>query len=130
MRLSRLLAVAAFAGAVSVTACGHNTAAPPTTGTISVHVVDANNAGVSLVSVKLNKVVNGVSTFVISNLTNSTGFATFIDVTPGSYSINISFNGGYQLAATETNDKAVTVTAGVTSTVTFNVVKLSGAGGA
>jgi hypothetical protein len=81
-----------------------------------VHVVDANNAGVSLASVKLNKLATSVAT----DITGSTGVAAFTGVAPGSYTINVTFNSAYQLAASETNDKPVTVTAGADASVTFH----------
>lgn len=125
MKLSRLLAVAVFAGTFTALGCGHNTAPDPT-GTVTVHVLDANNAGVGLVNVDLNKVVNGALTPWRAGLT-SAGVATFTGITAGSYSVHLSFNSNYQLAATETNDKAVTVVAGADASITFHVEQVGAA---
>ena len=124
MRLSRFLTVAVFAGTFTAVACNSSTATAAA-GTVSVQVLDANNAGVQLVNVDLYKGVSGSGILWRSGITSSNGIAVLgqsSGIEDGSYYVHISFISNYSLAATETNDKPVTLQGGGNVTVIFHVV--------
>ncbi len=125
MRVSRFLTVVALAAAFTAAACNDATSTKHL-GVITVHVLDANNAGVTLVNVDLFKLFNGGGLLWRARRTSSDGTATFGDggdgIEAGDYYVHVSFVTNYQLAAGETNDKAVTVQGGDNVAVTFHVV--------
>jgi hypothetical protein len=124
MRLSRVL-IAGFVGLSAALGCSDSTSAS-STGTISVKVVDPNDAGVQTVNVDLYKVLPEGALLWRAGSTNSNGMAFFgVDdaaILAGNYYVHLSFVTGYQLAAGETNDKPLTVLGGDNVSVTFHVV--------
>ncbi|HEX2692989.1 MAG TPA: hypothetical protein VHL12_02945 [Gemmatimonadaceae bacterium] len=124
MRLSKVL-IAAFIGLSATLACNDATSAS-STGTISVKVVDPNDAGVQTVNVDLYKVLPEGAIPWRAGSTNINGMAFFgVDdggIVTGDYYVHLSFVTGYQLAVGETNDKPVTVQGGDNVSVTFHVV--------
>lgn len=124
MNVSRLLVVAAFAAISAPLACSDSTAPP--VGKVSVHVVDANGGGVSLVAVDLYKVVGTETTLWRGAYTGSTGVAVFGEtgggIVEGDYLIHVTFVTNFHLADGETNDKPVTVHSGDELDVTFHAV--------
>jgi hypothetical protein len=127
MRVLKLLVVA-FVGMSVASACNESTSAS-STGTISVKVVDATDAGVQLVNVDLYKVLPEGAALWRESSTRSDGMAFFgVDdggLDAGDYVVHLSFVTGYQLAPNETNDKLVTVQGGDNPLVTFHVVRSS-----
>jgi 5-hydroxyisourate hydrolase-like protein (transthyretin family) len=125
MNVSRLLVVAAFAAICAPLACSDSTSAPPV-GKVSVHVVDANGGGVSLVAVDLYKVVGSETTLWRGAYTGSTGVAVFGEtnggIVEGDYLLHVTFVTNFHLADGETNDKPVTVHGGDDLVVTFHAV--------
>jgi hypothetical protein len=124
MSVSKLL-IAGLIGLSTVLACSDSTSAS-STGTISVKVVDPNNAGVQTINVDLYQVLPQGALHWRAGSTNSNGMAFFgVDdggIVAGSYYVHLSFVTGYQLAAGETNDKPVAVLGGDNVSVTFHVV--------
>jgi hypothetical protein len=124
MRVSKLF-IAGLIGLSTVLACSDSTSAS-STGTISVKVVDPNNAGVQTINVDLYQVLPQGALHWRAGSTNSNGMAFFgVDdggIVAGNYYVHLSFVTGYQLAAGETNDKPVTVLGGDNVSVTFHVV--------
>jgi hypothetical protein len=124
MRVSKLL-IAGMIGLSTVLACSDSTSAS-STGTISVKVVDPNNAGVQTINVDLYQVLPQGALHWRAGSTNSNGMAFFgVDdggIVAGNYYVHLSFVTGYQLAAGETNDKPLTVLGGDNVSVTFHVV--------
>ncbi len=126
MTISRLLIAAALATA-TLSACNDSTSAS-STGTISVKVVDANDAGVQSVNVDLYKTLADGAILWRAGSTSSNGMAFFgVDdggIEAGDYYVHLTFVTGYQLAPGETNDKPVTVQGQDNVQVTFRVVQV------
>ncbi|MGI8402069.1 MAG: hypothetical protein ACR2NS_10795 [Gemmatimonadaceae bacterium] len=127
---SRATSVAILAIVLGVSGCNSSTG-DFALGKLSAHVVDANNAGVSVVKADLYKVLEGGSILWRATVTSSDGVAVFGasdgGVVAGNYYIHLTFTTPYDLAAGETNDRAVTVRGGDDLVVTFHVVaKLPG----
>jgi 5-hydroxyisourate hydrolase-like protein (transthyretin family) len=120
VRVPRFLTVAAFAAVLMSLACNDTTSTAVST--ITVHVLDANNAGVPLVNVDLYKVLNGGGLLWRASRTSSDGIAIFGDgIEAGDYYVHVSFIANYHLTAGETNDRPVTVQGGDNVAVTFQV---------
>ena len=132
MRIARLrIPATVFLVAVSLAGCNDLTSSVPL-GHLSVKVVDASNVGVQGVAADLYKLVDGGALLWRAASTNSAGIAVFGasdgGVVTGQYYIHVRFTTLHQLAAGETNDKAVTVGEGDDLTVTFHAVAASGPG--
>jgi hypothetical protein len=122
---SRARSVAVFAMIVGVFGC-NSTTGDFALGSLSAHVVDANNVGVSAVRADLYKVMSGGGVLWRASITNSDGVAVFGaadgGVVTGDYFIHLTFTTPFDLVAGETNDRAVTVHDGDNAVVTFHVV--------
>jgi hypothetical protein len=121
----RIAPLAILAILCTALACGSSTATVPK-GKLSIRVIDANNAGIFGIDADLYKGVAGSGVLWRASLTSSDGTAAFGaadgGVGPGDYYIHLTFHSNHQLAAGETNDRAVTVNGGDDIVVTFHAV--------
>jgi len=128
MRFPSIAIVAMVVAAATAAGCGDATSAVPV-GTVSVQVIDQDNAPVPLVNVDLYKVVEGGALLWRARRTDSEGATVFgVDdggIEAGDYYVRISFVTGYQLASNETNDKPATVKDGENVSLTFHVTRVS-----
>lgn len=115
--VERIAFTMALGGIVALTGCGGGGGTGPvdpgyTTGTVS-GTVTVDGAGLAGVVVGLTG--KGTQT------TSANGAFTFTQVAAGTHSITITVPAEYELAAGESAQKSVTVTAGQTSTVAWSL---------
>ena len=95
-------------------------------GSLSVRVLNQNDAGVSGILLDLYKVEGTGSIYWRASATSSNGVGVFGErdggVIAGDYFIRVIMTPAYELAPGETNDRPVTVQEGDDLTVTFRVV--------
>ena len=122
MMVSRLLIAAAFAAVAATPACNEPTSTT-SVGKLSVQVVDADGAGVRLAAVDLYKLSGADAILWRAARTDIDGIAVFGEtdggLAEGDYLVHVSFSTNFHLAASEANDKPVTVHGGDDLLVTF-----------
>lgn len=119
---SNLVPLLAMAGLALLQACGgddgNGPMNTPTTGTL---IVSVRLDGTGVSGVVVNRFAPGGTSPVSSSLTGSDGRATFANLEPGSWEVEIDPPGDFVLAAGEDDRKSGTVVAGETANVSFNV---------
>lgn len=123
LSMKRLAIAGALVGALA--GCTDFSTTPVSLGRVTVSVTDENNAGVGLIGVDL--MLTDRLTIWRSLRTSADGTGEFGKQDGGvksqMYIVRLQTSTEYQLAASETNDKPVTVEMGQTHPVTFKVVK-------
>jgi plastocyanin len=122
---SSLFPLLAIGGLVFIQACGggdngggNGPTDPPTTGTL---VVTVRADGSGLAGVTVNRFAPGGTTPASSSVTGSDGRATFSNLDPGSWEIEVVVPSQYELATGEDDRKSATVVAGATANVSFDL---------
>lgn len=118
-RLGRRVALPlALALALGIVACSDDEPTPPSAdvGTISGTVRRTTGGGVPGVEVNLSGPVNRTV------VTSSSGAYSFDNLEPGEYTVSIELPDGYSLPEGSSASRSVTVTAGQTATVNFDLV--------
>lgn len=121
----QLTTLLAFGFLLAAVGCSDPTSTIPI-GRLSVHVVDANNAGVQGILLDLYRVEGGGSILWRASITSSNGIGEFGvaegGVIASEYFIRVRFITQHELAPGETNDRPVTVNESDDIVVTFRVV--------
>lgn len=121
---SNMLPLLAMAGLLFVWACGGDNGGgggmePETTGTlqVTVEVDDAPRAGVTV-----QLFTPGGTTPTTTTITSANGRATFSNLEPGGYEVEVVVSGGIELETGEDARKSATVVAGETAATSFALV--------
>jgi plastocyanin len=117
-------AVLALTGAFFVWGCGGgdnggNGTEPPTTGSLTVTV---RADGTAHAGVTVERYAPGATSPTASAATGTNGQATFANIAPGTWEIEIVLPDGFDLADGEDERKSATVVAGATATASFDIV--------
>jgi plastocyanin len=117
-------AVLALTGAFFVWGCGGgdnggNGTEPPTTGSLTVTV---RADGTAHAGVTVERYAPGATSPTASVATGTNGQATFSNIAPGTWEIEIVLPDGFDLADGEDERKSATVVAGATATASFDMV--------
>ena len=120
---SNMLPLLAMAGVLFVWACGgdggNGGMEPATTGTLQVNVT-VDGAARSGLTVEL--FAPGAGTATATTITAANGRATFSNLEPGSYEVEVTVGGSLSLAPGQDAREGGTVTAGETATITYTLV--------
>jgi plastocyanin len=118
-------AVLALTGAFFVWGCGGGDngggggTQPPTTGSLTVTV---RADGTVQAGVSVERYAPGATAPTASVATGANGQATFANIAPGTWEIEIVLPDGFDLADGEDERKSATVVAGATATASFDIV--------
>jgi plastocyanin len=118
---SKLAASLALASVLALAVCGDEGGepTPPSNdlGTIAGTVRDQGGAGISGVTVTLSGGASRTAT------TSSSGAYSFGNLEPGSYTVAVTVPEGYSLASGQSGSRSVTVSAGQSATVDFELAR-------
>ena len=118
---SQLAASLALASVLALAVCGEEGGEPTSSsndrGTIAGTVREQGGSGISGVTVTLSGTASRTAT------TSSSGAYTFGDLEPGAYTVAVTVPEGYSLASGQTGSRSVTVSAGQSATVDFELAR-------
>lgn len=121
LKFVRAIVVPVAVLALGVASCGDDGGDPTGSDVGRIEAtVRADGSGESGVTVRL--FASGGTAALGQATTNTSGVATFANLDPGGYDVEVEVPAELELAPDETDRRAVTVTAGGTASVTFDLV--------